>query len=141
MTALGARVLRRVTDAIARTLYPDTEKDLAAEYGLAETDQDDDPYMDPLREWETSNVTYYRDSFGRRVYLQLDCASGLVAATDYRDLYDETDVAEDSTDDDTEEKRPYTLGGTEDPYPRPNSFPRNSDFDDGSEWTYDSTPT
>lgn len=36
-------------------------------------------------------MTYYRDSFGRRVYLQLEGASGMVTAGDYRDHFDEVD--------------------------------------------------
>lgn len=90
-TALGARVLRSLTHFINRSLNPDTEADLVVEFGIAEPCPHDKNFVDPLRDWELSNVTYYRDSFGRRVYLQLDGASALVMAADYRDHFDEAD--------------------------------------------------
>lgn len=95
--ALGKRMLRSFTDAIERTLYPDTEKELVVEYGLTDPSPSDKNYVDPLKDWETSPVTYYCDSFGRPVYLQLDGASGLVAASDYRDQFDETTEIDDDT--------------------------------------------
>lgn len=89
VTALGFAVLRSVSEALERSLYPDTEKELVVEYGLADPSPTDKVYVDPLREWEISPVTYYRDSFGRRVYLQLEGASGVVMGGDYRELFEE----------------------------------------------------
>lgn len=102
--ALGQRMLRSFTDAIERTLYPDTEKELVVEYGLTDPSPADKTYVDPLREWETSKITYYSDSFGRPVYLQLDGATGFVAAGDYRDQFDEmVDIDEDPLEGDPRE--------------------------------------
>lgn len=98
--ALGRRVLRSFTYAIERTLYPDTEKELVVEYGLTDPSPADKTYVDPLHDWEMSSVTYYSDSFGRPVYLQLDGATGFVAATDYRDQFEEGVEGEDDPDSD-----------------------------------------
>lgn len=100
VTALGARVLRSVGEALERTLYPDAEKELVVQYGLTEPSPTDKTYVDPLHDWQTSNVTYYSDSVGRRVYLQLDGANGVLAALDFRDQFDdaEGDDADLSTD-------------------------------------------
>ncbi|KAI0560438.1 hypothetical protein FGB62_112g222 [Gracilaria domingensis] len=90
VTKLGARVLRGITDAFERTWYPDVEKELVVDYGLAEPSPTDKTYVHPLTEWEISHENYYRDSFGRKVYLQLDGASAVLSAMDYRDVYDAT---------------------------------------------------
>lgn len=58
------------------------------DYGLTEPSPHDKMYVDPLSDWELSNVNYYRDSFGRRVYLQLEGASAVLSASDFRDMYD-----------------------------------------------------
>lgn len=93
ITALGVRVLRRVTHVLGRALSADSDPvDLAVEYGIAEPCPDDKTFVDPLSDWDPappSDVSY-RDSYGNVVYLQLDgSASAIVAATDYRDVYDE----------------------------------------------------
>lgn len=141
-TALGARVLKKVTEAIERTLYPDTEKELVVEYGLTEPNPDDKTYVHPLNDWETSNVTYYCDSFGQRVYLQLDGSSGILAATDYRDFYDEGEVAGEDCEE-GEDGRGHTILGTkdssvsEDDSSRPERIPGVPDTKD---WSHDTNP-
>ena len=99
MTALGARVLKKFTEVIERTLNPPTpEMEIMIEYGVTEPNPADKTFVDPLREWDVSNVTYYRDSFGRPVYLQLDGAVGLATATEFFDLHDDPDhLAEDES--------------------------------------------
>ena len=89
VTALGARVLRSMTDAIERTLYPDTEKELVVEYGITEPNPTDKTFIDPLSDWEVCDVTYYRDSHGRRVFLQFEGTTGVVMSTDFREGFDD----------------------------------------------------
>ncbi|PXF49669.1 hypothetical protein BWQ96_00547 [Gracilariopsis chorda] len=100
VTALGARMLRKLTHAFERAWYPDVEKELIVDYGLTEPSPHDKMYVDPLKDWEVSNVNYYRDSFGRRVYLQLEGASAMLSAADFRDMYDAASVGDDDVDDD-----------------------------------------
>ncbi|CAN8069333.1 unnamed protein product [Agarophyton chilense] len=88
VTKLGARFLRGISDAFERSWYPDVEKELVVDYGLAEPSPTDKTYVHPLSDWEISHENFYRDSFGRRVYLQLDGASAVLSAMDYRDVYD-----------------------------------------------------
>lgn len=102
MTALGARVLRSFTDAIERSLYPSisTDRDFMVEYGVTEPNPADKTFVDPLRDWDTSKVTTYSDSFGRPVYLQLHGVVGLAAAAEFYDLYQdegEEECADDTT--------------------------------------------
>lgn len=90
----GNRFLRRVSDAIERSLYPDVETELVVDYGVTEPSPTDKFYVDPLRDWEVSSITYYRDSRGRRIYpqLQTDGLKTRVFASDFRELpEDETD--------------------------------------------------
>lgn len=92
ITALGARVLRRVTHVIGRALSADSDPvDLTVEYGIADPCPRDKTFVDPLRDWDPapSSETCYRDSYGNAVYLQLDGASGIVVASDFRDGFDE----------------------------------------------------
>lgn len=93
ITALGVRVLRRVTHVLGRALSADSDPvDLAVEYGIAEPCPDDKMFVDPLRDWDPapSSEVSYRDSYGNVVYLHLDgSASAIATANDYRDMYDE----------------------------------------------------
>lgn len=88
---LGIRFLRTVSDAIERSLYPDVETELVFDYGITEASPADKYFVDPLREWEISKITYYRDARGRRVYPQLetDGVKTRVFASDYRELADD----------------------------------------------------
>lgn len=92
-----ARVLRSVTSAVARALVapPPGPAGVEYEYGLAEPDDDDALFVDPLSEWELGGDPFYRDSCGRPVYLHLTTSSGIVAATDFRDVFEEARPTED----------------------------------------------
>lgn len=113
VTALGARVLRRLSDAIERTLYPDVEKELVVDYGLTEPSPEDKTYVHPLNEWQVGNVNYYFDSFGRRVYLRLEGASAILSVTEFRDVYD-TGVGDIEELEHSGEQLPPTGGDVED---------------------------
>ena len=63
MTRFGVTFLKNVSLALQRTLYPDVENELVVEYGIAQPDPNDRTYVDPLKDWQPSMVTYYRDSF------------------------------------------------------------------------------
>lgn len=94
-TALGARVLRSMSDMLNRSLGLDRDiEGMGVEYGIAEPGELDKVYVDPLRDWEVGAEPFYRDSFGRPVYLQLEGAWGGVMATDYRDGADEEEEGE-----------------------------------------------
>lgn len=138
MTALGVRVLRRVTDAIERTLYPDTDQELAVEYGITDPSPSDKTFVDPLKDWNTSNVTYYRDSFGRRVYLQLDGALGFVAASDYRELCEDYETNETDATDPEEDVQFFTFH-TEASFSPSQQFSRPESSDDPLDTSYQSS--
>jgi hypothetical protein len=95
---IGTRVLGVFSEALERSLYPDVETELVVDYGITKPSPEDRTYIDPLREWELSRVTYYYDSFGRRVYpqLQTEGTRACVGAFEYRDLAEED---EDGVDD------------------------------------------
>lgn len=103
ITALGVRVLKSFTDAIGRALRGEVDyADLTVEYGIAEPCPNDKTFVDPLKEWDLScsRDSFYRDSSGKAVYLQLHGPSGLVASTDFRDVlhdcYDRESLANSS---------------------------------------------
>lgn len=91
ITALSFRVLRSVTGIIERALRVDVDyADLTVEYGIAEPCPHDKTFVDPLQEWNLSNCdSFYRDSSGNAVYLQLHGPSGVVASADFRDGFEE----------------------------------------------------
>lgn len=97
---LSAKFLRSVGQMLERKLYPDTETELVVEYGVAEPSATDKDFVDPLRDWEVSRETYYKDSFGRRVYLQLDGGvAGAVVGVDFRERVEgEEEEVEKETD-------------------------------------------
>jgi hypothetical protein len=90
LAKLGTRVLR----TLERSLYPDIESELVDGdesgyvYGITKPAAGDKTYIDPLSEWDVCKVTYYQDSFGRRIYPQLstDGTRVNVFAAEYRDL-------------------------------------------------------
>jgi hypothetical protein len=91
VTEIGTRVLDVFSEALERSLYPNVETELVVDYGITKPSPEDRTYVDPLREWELSRVTYYHDSFGRRVYpqLQTEGTRARVGAVEYRDLAEE----------------------------------------------------
>lgn len=97
-TRLGFSFLKSVSEAIQRTFYPDVENELVVEYGITNPNPTDKTFVDPLREWEPTPVTYYKDSFGKRVYLQARGATGLAIAMEFRDQYDESTKGDDDHD-------------------------------------------
>lgn len=108
VVGFGVRMLRGISEAIERTLGGGVvEREMGVdgiEFGLVRPAENDKVFVDPLREWELSGESYYRDSRGRRVYLQLDGATGVVAALDFRDWVE--DDEEGAADDDGEEEGP-----------------------------------
>lgn len=96
---LGVLFIRRVSDALERTLWSDAEAELIEyEYGVTRPSPGDKTYVDPLRDWEISNVTYYYDSFGRKVYPQLQTGGTRVRifAREFRDIADDHDADTDA---------------------------------------------
>lgn len=90
ITALGALVFRRFTDVIGRALRVEADyADLTVEYGISEPCPEDKTYVDPLTDWELTNESCYRDSYGNPVYLQLQGAPAVVFATDFRGTSDD----------------------------------------------------
>lgn len=107
ITAIGVRMLRRVTHVINRAFDADYPVDLTIEYGIADPCPDDKYFVDPLCDWQISternDAVAYTDSFGNLVYLSLHgpTSSSAVIATDYRDSFDDDGNSEQPEDDST----------------------------------------
>jgi hypothetical protein len=125
---IGTLMLGVFSDALERSLYPDVETELVVEYGITKPSPGDRTYVDPLREWELSRVTYYYDSFGRRVYpqLQAEGTGACVGPVEYVDLADEdADLPADphpseqrrAVGGNRSERTPQKLDGTRDAQP------------------------
>lgn len=88
-----ARVVGSLVAALSRSLAlhggPPRDADLIIEYGITDPDPADKCYVHPLSDWEPSPVTYYQDSFGRRVYLTASAPNGFAIALEFRDFEDE----------------------------------------------------
>jgi hypothetical protein len=100
ISELGERFLRRfavVCRDAERRMYPvegrggEVVEELVVEYGIAAGSEEDKWYVDELADWDLSPVTWYLDSFGRRVYPGVAAAEagGTVVVGDYRETEDE----------------------------------------------------
>lgn len=94
LVGLGLGFFEKVVWYLDRVVNPDLETELVIEYGIIPPSPSDKYFVDPLKEWDLSKVTYYTDSFGRAVYLQTDSPNLLITAADFRDLHDDLDLDE-----------------------------------------------
>lgn len=101
LSVLGGRFLRQfagVCREAERRMYPvqgrggEVVEELVVEYGIAAGSEADKWYVDELAEWDLCSVTWYLDSFGRRVYPGVIVArsggSGVFVG-DFRDVEDD----------------------------------------------------
>ena len=89
LVGLGKGLFEKVVGFLDRVVNPDLETELIIEYGIVPPSPGDKYYIDPLKDWDLTNVTCYKDSFGKNVYLQTDAFSLVVAAADFRDMHEE----------------------------------------------------
>lgn len=97
--AIAGKLIRRVLQSLFGVLQRSWyAEELVIEYGITDPNPDDKAYVDPLRDWQPSPITYYHDSFGSRVYLSANSPNGLAIALEFRDYeYDSDDAIMDDT--------------------------------------------
>ena len=85
-------LLARILDALVSRWWRDA--DLVIEYGITDPNPDDKLYVDPLRDWDPAPVSFYTDSFGRRVYLCANAPNGLAVALEFAEHAEDDEESE-----------------------------------------------